>query len=249
MKLSEVYHEKGVSVDTHLGGLNPQTVLWQTGQHVTDVGGNPIYKYNIAEQNTFLFTLQKHDTLLTIQDVDKQRVESHLFSLLVLVKINNPFGVFFMTKRAWTVPVHRRKGAMLNLVDSLYRKLNYKLMSDNVTTDIGIDLWKGISAKLPVHVLDTDTGDRTPRTQVPDNVIYSDPHPSKNQLKYLLVLEYDSHSVPTLEYLGISNGRIEPNNAKQLLAEGKPLPYSYELLIEYFTFRQPNVNDIDWWKY
>lgn len=248
MKLQEIYWDKSANVDIHLGGLKPNDVIWKSGARVSDSGGNPIYKYDTNVSGWFLFTLQQNDTQLNINDVNKEEVKNNIISLVVLASAKNKYGNFFMTKRVWTVPKSRRKGHMLNLIDALYRKLNYKMLSDNITTNMGVSFWKGVSQKFPVNVLNFDNGKRVPRDQVPDNIVYSDPHPSKGELKYLLVLEYDHSTIKKYQNMGIPiHSRNEPSNTEELIEKDLPFPYSLELLCEYKIFNEDDVKTMLWW--
>lgn len=173
MKLDEIVLAPGNPVDGYLGKIeNITDIDWNKLDPVTTAANMPVYIYQTKDQNVVLVAMQQNDQIVASLFLEKH-------------------GNYFITRRAWVPSEYRGRGYMEELIHALYSKLNYKFISDTVSTNNGKKLWSSLSQKLPVKAWNTETNELLPRNNIPDDQIYSDNNPNKP--KYLLVLESEKN--------------------------------------------------------
>jgi hypothetical protein len=92
----------------------------------------------------------------------------------------------------------RNKGIASNLLVIAKKLLMTPIFSDELHTPLAKALWDSISKKLPVKVINTQTGEIFGREKISNEVIYT--QSVKNSADYLLMLE--THSTTIVESAG-----------------------------------------------
>ena len=102
------------------------------------------------------------------------------FVSFVIGKWGNLNGPAFYIMRTYTQPQYRNKGLITALYSALYRKLKYKLVSDNEMSPESISVWKKLSKVLPVEVYNLSKKETSYMKDVSDEELFGMEKKHKN---------------------------------------------------------------------